>query len=144
MKKLLPTNPLQIISLFYLFFFVLSNLIAMLVGFLYEINFLYSFLISDIFIVAVLFLIFIFDKKLINSFSNLEKISKSKKIMVFLFWKIKYLPLFFLLLFSFLAMGQKFYFINNFGLFYGAIVTFIILLISEFFRIFYFSNKMKE
>lgn len=144
MKKLLPTNPLQIISLFYLSFFILSNLIAVLVGFLYEINFLYSFLISDIFIVAVLFLIFIFDKKLINSFSNLEKISKSKKIMVFLFWKIKYLPLFFLLLFSFLAMGQKFYFINNFGLFYGAIVTFIILLISEFFRIFYFSNKMKE
>ncbi len=64
--------------------------------------------------------------------------------MVYLFWKIKYLPLLFLLLFSFLALDLKIFFINNFGLIYGAIITFIILLVSEFFRIFYFSSEIEN
>ncbi len=144
MKNLFTKKKLKIINWFYFSFFILANLIALLIGFLYEINFLYSFLISDIFIILVFILLFTVDKKLMTSFYNLENLNKWKKVMVYLFWKIKYLPLLFLLLFSFLALDLKIFFINNFGLIYGAIITFIILLVSEFFRIFYFSSEIEN
>ena len=110
MKNLFTKKKLKIINWFYFSFFILANLIALLIGFLYEINFLYSFLISDIFIILVFILLFTVDKKLMTSFYNLENLNKWKKVMVYLFWKIKYLPLLFLLLFSFLALDLKNFF----------------------------------
>ncbi|MDE6082295.1 MAG: hypothetical protein K2F52_00280, partial [Malacoplasma sp.] len=72
MKNLSSKKKIRIINYFYFSFFILTNLIALLVGFVYEMNFLYSFLIADIFIFLVFVLIFVVDKKLMTSFYNLE------------------------------------------------------------------------
>lgn len=131
--KTLTTQKFSII--FYSLFFALSLLLTFIIGFTYQIEFLYSYLINSIFIILAIILIVTLDKKLLLTFIKKETLSKRKKTKFIFTWKIKWISFVLLFICSIILISQKIIFINNFGLLYSAIILIIILIISEILKL---------
>ena len=100
-------NLKRLIIVFCISFLLLSFLIAIIVGFTYQISFLYSYLINSGFIILMVLIITICENKIVNHFlEEKQELFLKKSYLIFL-WKIKYLPVLLLLICTMVLTTQK-------------------------------------
>lgn len=97
--------------------------------------YIYEFLIATPFIFIEILSSNYYDKRVINFFLNPKsRLDKKEKFSLCFSWVIKFLIFTLILVFCIIWTLFNLSFINGYGLLVGVIITFIIILISEFFK----------
>lgn len=141
MKAILKNNR-EIIT--YSGFYILGFIISIILFAVIDNWYLYEYLIGTPFIIAETAACIFLDKKLLNYFKEPKKnLNRNEKSIIFFSTFTKFLILVVLLIISILFLFLKLNSINGIGLLVSVIITFIIILSSEIFKIYKFKNLSK-
>lgn len=100
-----------------------------------ELYYIYSYLFCSIFILGSIFWLMYLTNKYINFFiSKKTKLSKKLKTQFIFMNCFKYIPLFFFIILGIISIEFKIWLINSYVVLISAIITFIIVFLSEIFK----------